>query len=57
MTFPRVVHEYAYIFLDELSGLPPHREIEFAIESLPDTSPILLPCGSCGVSIDADPKS
>ena len=29
-------------FLDELSGLPPHRDVDFAIELHPGTSPILM---------------
>lgn len=40
--FPRVMQEYTDVFLDELSRLPLHREIEFAIETLPNTSFIAL---------------
>ncbi|KAL0536883.1 hypothetical protein IC582_025846 [Cucumis melo] len=36
-----VVREYPDVFLDELSGLPPPREIDFAIELEPGTTPIL----------------
>ena len=36
----QVVQEYAYVFPDELSGIPPDRDIEFAIELHPGTSPI-----------------
>jgi hypothetical protein len=35
-----VVCEYADVFLDELSGMPPNRNIEFAIELQPGTAPI-----------------
>ncbi|KAA0043078.1 ty3-gypsy retrotransposon protein [Cucumis melo var. makuwa] len=35
-----VVREYPDVFLDELLGLPPHREIDFAIELEPSTTPI-----------------
>ncbi|XP_070038250.1 uncharacterized protein [Nicotiana tomentosiformis] len=38
-----VVNEFPDIFPDELSGLPPEREIEFAIDTLPDTQPISNP--------------
>ncbi|KAL0559141.1 hypothetical protein IC582_003731 [Cucumis melo] len=35
-----VVKEFLDVFLDDLSGLPPDREIEFTIELLPGTAPI-----------------
>jgi hypothetical protein len=35
-----VVCEYANVFLDELPGMPPDRDIEFAIELQPGTTPI-----------------
>ncbi|KAA0036552.1 ty3-gypsy retrotransposon protein [Cucumis melo var. makuwa] len=35
-----VVREYLDVFPDELSGLPPPKEIDFAIELEPDTAPI-----------------
>ncbi|KAL4035318.1 hypothetical protein IC575_004002 [Cucumis melo] len=35
-----VVKEFLYVFPDDLSGLPPDREIEFTIELLPGTAPI-----------------
>ncbi|XP_070024936.1 uncharacterized protein [Nicotiana sylvestris] len=38
-----VVNEFPDIFSDELSGLPQEREIEFAIDLLPDTHPISIP--------------
>jgi hypothetical protein len=35
-----VVYEYADVFPDELLGMPPDRDIEFAIELQPGTTPI-----------------
>ncbi|KAA0025367.1 gag protease polyprotein [Cucumis melo var. makuwa] len=35
-----VVRDYPDVFPEELPGLPPHKEIEFAIELEPDTVPI-----------------
>jgi hypothetical protein len=35
-----IVREYPDIFLEELPGLPPVREIEVSIDTLPRTSPI-----------------
>jgi hypothetical protein len=40
VTDVRVVKEYPDVFPDELPGLPPDREIEFAIELVPGTAPI-----------------
>ena len=37
---PRAVCEYEDIFPDELSGLPPHMDVDFTIELHPDTLPI-----------------
>ncbi|KAA3473394.1 Transposon Ty3-G Gag-Pol polyprotein [Gossypium australe] len=37
-----VVCECSDVFLEELSGLPPVKEIEFAIELIPGTSPISI---------------
>ena len=39
---PQVVCEYQDVFLDELSGLPPHRDVDFFIELHPGTSPISM---------------
>ena len=39
---PRVVCEYRDVFPDELSGLPPHRDVDCVIELHPDTSPISM---------------
>jgi hypothetical protein len=36
----RVVQEYLDVFLEELPGMPPDRDIEFLIELLPGTPPI-----------------
>jgi hypothetical protein len=36
----RIVCEYLDIFLEELPGVPPDRDIEFSIELLPKTAPI-----------------
>ncbi|KAL0537323.1 hypothetical protein IC582_026300 [Cucumis melo] len=35
-----VVRDYPDVFLEELPGLPPHREVEFSIELEPGTVPI-----------------
>ncbi|KAJ3707978.1 hypothetical protein LUZ61_011683 [Rhynchospora tenuis] len=35
-----IVSEYPYVFPEEISGLPPDREIEFPIELTPGTTPI-----------------
>ncbi|KAL4014065.1 hypothetical protein IC575_026255 [Cucumis melo] len=40
LSFEPVVREYPDVFLDELPGLSPPREIDFAIELEPDTAPI-----------------
>jgi hypothetical protein len=36
----KVVYEYPDVFLEELPGMPPDRDIEFSIELLPETAPI-----------------
>jgi hypothetical protein len=36
----RIVCEYLDVFLEELPGMPPDRDIEFSIELLPGTAPI-----------------
>jgi hypothetical protein len=36
----RWVNEYPYVFAEELPSLPPNREIEFDIESVPGTAPV-----------------
>ena len=42
VSLPQVVCEYEYIFLDELPGLPPYRDVDFAIELHLGTSPISM---------------
>ena len=34
-----MVCKYEDVFPDELSGLPPHRDVDFVIELHPSTSP------------------
>jgi hypothetical protein len=36
----RVVRDFSYVFLEELPGMPPDREVEFVIDLLPGTAPI-----------------
>nr|XP_016485191.1 PREDICTED: uncharacterized protein LOC107805635 [Nicotiana tabacum] len=38
-----VMNEFLEVFLDELLGIPSDREIDFAIDVLPDTRPISIP--------------
>jgi hypothetical protein len=35
-----VACEFPYVFLEDLSGMPPDRDVEFTIELQPDTAPI-----------------
>ena len=42
LSLPRVVYEYEDVFSNELSGLPPHRAMDFVIELHPGTSPISM---------------
>jgi hypothetical protein len=35
-----VVNEFQDVFLQELPGMPPDREIEFTIDLIPGTAPI-----------------
>ena len=37
-----VMCEFPYVFLEEIFGLPPIREIEFIIELMPRTAPISI---------------
>ena len=39
---PRVVYKYEDVFPDELSGLPPRRDVDFCIELHPGTLPISM---------------
>ena len=38
-----VVRDFLDVFLDDLPGLPPEREIDFPIDLVPGTAPISLP--------------
>ena len=38
-----MVHEFSNIFPEGLSGLPPSREVKFAIELVPESHPISKP--------------
>ncbi|KAJ8761995.1 hypothetical protein K2173_006597 [Erythroxylum novogranatense] len=38
-----IVREFPDVFPEELSGLPPEREIEFVIDLVPGTAPITIP--------------
>ena len=42
LDLPRVLCEYVDVFPDELSGLPPHLDVDFDIELHPSTSPISM---------------
>ena len=42
LDLPRVVREYEDVFLDELPGLPPQRDVDFCTELHPGTSPISM---------------
>ena len=42
VSLPRVVCEYENVFPNELSGLPPSRDVDFYIELHPGTSPISM---------------
>ena len=42
LSLPRVVCKYEDVFLDELLGLPPHKDVHFIIELHPGTSPISM---------------
>ena len=39
---PQVICKYKDVFLDELPGLPPHKDVDFAIELYLCTSPISM---------------
>ena len=42
LSLPRVICEYEDVFLDELTGLPPHRDVDFIIELHLGTSPMSM---------------
>ena len=37
------MNEFAFVFPDDLPGVPPLQEIDFDIDLEPDTKPILIP--------------
>ena len=38
-----VVREFSDVFPDDITGLPPYREVEFTIDLIPRTEPISIP--------------
>ena len=42
LDLPWVICEYEDVFLNELLGLPPYRDVDFVIELYPSTSPISM---------------
>ena len=38
-----IVKEFSDVFLNDISGLPPDREVEFTIDLIPSTEPISIP--------------
>ena len=38
-----VVREFPDVFSDDITGLPPEREVEFTIDLIPGTEPISIP--------------
>ena len=42
MTYILIFRDFLDVFLDELLGLPPHREVDFEIETIPRTTPISI---------------
>ena len=38
-----IVKEFIYVFIEELTQLPPNREIEFAIDLVLETKPVSIP--------------
>ena len=42
LDLPQVVCKYEDIFLDELPGVPPQRDVDFCIKLYPGTSPISM---------------
>ena len=37
-----IVRDFLNLFLNELSGLPPYQEVDFEIETIPETVPISI---------------
>ena len=42
LSLPWLVCEYEDVFLDEILGLPPYKDVDFTIELHPGTSPISM---------------
>ena len=42
LVLPRVVCDYSDVFPEDLVSFPPHREIEFSNDFVPDTAPISI---------------
>ena len=38
-----IIKEFPDVFPDDISGLPPDREVEFTIDLIPETEPISIP--------------
>ena len=38
-----VVREFPDVFLDDIAGLPPNREVKFTIDLIPGIEPISIP--------------
>ena len=38
-----IIKEFLDVFPDDISGLPPDREVEFTIDLIPETEPISIP--------------
>ncbi|KAK4407587.1 Transposon Ty3-G Gag-Pol polyprotein [Sesamum angolense] len=42
VSMPAVVREFPNVFPEELPGLPPHREVDFEIDTIPGAAPISI---------------
>ena len=42
LSLPRVICENEKVFLDDLLGLPPYKNVDFIIELHPGTTPITM---------------
>ncbi|GFY85487.1 hypothetical protein Acr_04g0002250 [Actinidia rufa] len=43
VALPPIVYDFPNVFPEDLTELPPHREIEFSIDLIPGTAPISVP--------------